>query len=51
MQETKLVLKLPAAFGGGQEYCKKISSGGAGRKRGVGKMNSRPALVVARKIF
>jgi hypothetical protein len=28
-----------------------ICSGGAGRKRGVGKMNSRPALAAARKIF
>jgi hypothetical protein len=28
-----------------------ICSGGAGRKRGVGKMNSRPALAAAQKNF
>jgi len=53
MQETKSKLtELPArrTAAGGQRN-QKFSSGGAGRKRGVGKMNSRPALAAVRKIF
>jgi hypothetical protein len=35
----------------GQKQNRKNRSGGAGRKRGVGKMNSRPALAAAEKIL
>jgi len=42
MQETKSKLtELPAAFGGGRAETNKFSSGGAGRKRGVGKIPRR----------
>jgi len=54
MQKTKSkLMELPArrrAAGG--QINQKFRSGGAGRKRGVGKMNSRPALaLVAGEIF
>jgi hypothetical protein len=39
------------AFAGRGRKTQKNRSGGAGRKKGVGKMNSRPALAAARKIF
>jgi len=53
MQETESKMtELPArrSAAGGQRN-QKFRSGGAGRKRGVGKMNSRPALAAARKKF